>query len=46
VTGTNAFTISVTEMETNFSTACGMSDCTSSWTWMMMKGSKTPPGCQ
>ena len=45
VTGTNAFTIAVTEMESNFSAACGaMADCTSSWTWTMAKSAtKTPP---
>jgi hypothetical protein len=48
LTGNNAFTITVTEMETNFATACvpAMADCTSTWTWTMSKGSKTPPGCQ
>jgi hypothetical protein len=48
VTGTNAFTITVTEMETNFAAACvpAMADCTSTWTWTLKKGTKTPPGCQ
>jgi hypothetical protein len=48
LTGTNAFTITVTEMETNFATACvpAMANCTSTWTWTMKKGSKTPPACQ
>ena len=48
VTGTNAFTISVTEVESDFSTAClpPNTDCTSTWTWTMKKGTKTPPGCQ
>jgi len=48
LTGTNAFTITVTEMETNFATACvpAMANCTSTWTWTMKKGTKTPPACQ
>jgi len=48
LTATNAFTITVTEMETNFATACvpAMANCTSTWTWTMKKGTKTPPGCQ
>jgi hypothetical protein len=48
LTGTNAFTIAVTEMETNFATACvpAMANCTSTWTWTMKKGTKTPPACQ
>jgi len=50
VTATNEFDISVTEVENTFSTACGTTapaagSCTSTWTWHMKKGSKTPPGC-
>ncbi|HEY0871135.1 MAG TPA: hypothetical protein VGD55_12105, partial [Acidothermaceae bacterium] len=48
LTGSNAFTLTVTEVETNLSAACGATapNCTSTWTWTMKKGSKTPPTCQ
>lgn len=48
ITGTNAFTITVTEMQSNFAVACvpAGTNCTSTWTWTMKKGTKTPPGCQ
>ena len=48
LTATNAFTITVTESDTNFATACvpAMTACTSTWTWTLTKGSKTPPTCQ
>jgi len=48
LTATNEFTITVTEAETNFAAACvpAMADCTSTWTWTMKKGTKTPPTCQ
>ena len=48
LTGTNEFTISVVEMQSDFATACipaGV-NCTSTWTWTMKKGTKTPPACQ
>ena len=49
VTANNEFDIAVTETQTMFAAACsgppagGM--CTSTWTWKLKKGSKTPPGC-
>ena len=49
VTADNEFDISVTEDQSMFKPACspiptgGM--CTSTWTWHMKKGTKTPPGC-
>ncbi len=48
MTGTNAFTVTITEAETNFATACvpAMANCTSTWTWTLKKGTKTPPTCQ
>ena len=49
LTGTNAFTMTVTEADTSFATACvpAMADCTSTWTWTMSKSTtKTPPACQ
>lgn len=49
VTATNEFDISITETENMFATACSMKPtggtCTSTWTWHMAKGTKTPPGC-
>lgn len=50
VTATNEFDISVTEVENTFSTACATTapaggSCTSTWTWHMKKGAKTPPAC-
>jgi hypothetical protein len=47
LTGTNAFTITVTEMQSNFAVACVPAgvNCTSTWTWTMKKGTKTPPSC-
>ncbi len=49
VTATNEFDLSVTETENMFVAACTMKPaggtCTSSWTWHMKKGTKTPPGC-
>jgi len=50
VTATNEFDISVTEVENTFSAACGATapaggSCTSTWTWHMKKGTKTPPAC-
>jgi len=50
VTATNEFDIAVTEVENTFSTACATSaptggTCTSTWTWHMKKGTKTPPAC-
>lgn len=49
VTADNEFDISVTEDQSMFKAACtgipagGM--CTSTWTWHLKKGTKTPPGC-
>src|SRR5260221_581988 len=51
VTAQNEFTIAVTRTQSMFSAGCtnpppptgGM--CTSTWTWHMKKGTKTPPGC-
>jgi len=51
VTATNEFDIAVTEVENMFATACGTAGtptggtCTSTWTWHMKKGTKTPPAC-
>lgn len=49
VTATNEFDISVNEMENMFASVCSMKPpggaCTSTWTWHMKKGTKTPPGC-
>jgi len=49
LTATNQFTLQVTETESNFSTACAqpaaMNPCTSTWTWTMKIGTKTPPSC-
>ena len=50
VTATNEFDIAVTEVENMCSTACGTAapsggTCTSTWTWHMKKGTKTPPAC-
>jgi hypothetical protein len=49
VTATNEFDLAVTEVENMFATACTMKPtggtCTSTWTWHMKKGTKTPPGC-
>ena len=49
VTATNEFDLSVTETENMFANACTMKPaggtCTSTWTWHMKKGTKTPPGC-
>jgi len=49
LTATNQFTLQVTETESTFSTACNqpaaMNPCTSTWTWTMKIGTKTPPSC-
>jgi hypothetical protein len=51
VTATNEFDISVTEVQSDFAPACSAANvpaggtCTSTWTWHMKKGTKTPPGC-
>jgi hypothetical protein len=51
VTATNEFDIAVTEAQNQFDTACSAANvptggmCTSTWTWHMKKGTKTPPGC-
>jgi hypothetical protein len=49
ITADNEFDLSVTEVEDTFVTACSMKPaggtCTSTWTWHMAKGTKTPPGC-
>ncbi len=51
LTATNEFDIAVTEVENMFATACTASTvpsggtCTSTWTWHMVKGTKTPPAC-
>jgi hypothetical protein len=50
MTANNQFTVSVTEVESVFSTACGASasTCTSTWTWTMQKSAVTtlvPPAC-
>jgi hypothetical protein len=50
VTVTNEFDLSVTEVESMFKAACTSppagGTCTSTWTWHMKKGTKTPPGCK
>jgi len=47
LTATNEFDVSVTEVENMFANACSMKPtggtCTSTWTWHMKKGTKTPP---
>jgi hypothetical protein len=54
MTADNAFTVSVTEVESNFGTTCAAADvpatgtCTSTWTWTMQKSAVTtlvPPAC-
>jgi hypothetical protein len=51
VTAANEFDIFLTEVDNMFATACGTAGtpsggtCTSSWTWHMKKGTKTPPAC-
>ena len=50
VTAQNEFDISVTEVENTFTAACGTTapaggSCTSTWTWHMKHGTKTPPAC-
>ena len=50
MTANNQFTVSVTEVESGFSAACGASanTCTSTWTWTMQKSAVTtlvPPAC-
>jgi hypothetical protein len=49
VTATNEFDIAVTEVENMFANACSAKPtggtCTSTWTWHMKKGTKSPPGC-
>ena len=50
VTATNEFDISVTEVENMFTAGCGTTapaggSCTSTWTWHMKHGTKTPPAC-
>lgn len=47
----NTFTVSVTEDETTFATACTQpppgGQCTSTWTWTMTRSTtSTPPACQ
>jgi hypothetical protein len=49
LTATNEFNISATEVQNMFATACSPipsgGTCTSTWTWHMVKGTKTPPAC-
>ena len=54
MTADNAFTVSVTEVESNFGATCAAADvpatgsCTSTWTWTMQKSAVTtlvPPAC-
>jgi hypothetical protein len=51
ITATNTFTLAVTEVQSGFATACSAATvptggtCTSTWTWTMMIGTKTPPAC-
>lgn len=50
VTATNEFDLSGTEVQNMFATACGTANtptggsCTSTWTWHMKIGTKTPTG--
>jgi hypothetical protein len=49
VTAANEFDISAAEVENMFKAACTApptgGTCTSTWTWHMRIGTKTPPGC-
>lgn len=49
LTATNEFDIAVTEVQDQFAVACDVDfpggTCTSTWTWHMKKGTKTPPDC-
>ncbi|MEP6652977.1 MAG: hypothetical protein ABJA82_06435 [Myxococcales bacterium] len=49
MTGDDAFTLSVTEVDSMFMPACSMvhagGTCTSTWTWTMKKSTKTTADC-